>query len=160
MIKTIILFFFALVPVFVWPQGVDTVVTRFYLDTIRLDSFFLVRVDSIFSAQRPRPDVYKTFMLFRDTFDFRQYIANERSVFVSIDRQRLEVAKRYNQVVYFIARLECLMDSVFHGKNCSGIGARSVRPPIQPEEPLPPQAQQSNKSKSVLPTSKQKRRKN
>lgn len=163
MSKAIILLFFALVPSFIWPQGVDTVVTRFFLDTIRYDSFFLVRIDSVFSAQRPRPDVFKTFTLFRDTFDFRQHILNEQSVFASIDRQRVEVAKRYNQATYFVARLQCLMDSVFYGQNCSGIGARSVRPPTPPAEPSPqPPVQQQDKSKSILPASKpkQKRRRN
>lgn len=151
---------FALVPVFAWPQGVDTVITRFYLDTIRADSFFLVREDSVFSAQRPRPDVFKTFTLFRDTFDFRQYITNERSVFTSIDRQRIEVAKRYNQATYFIARLECLMDSVFYGQACTGIGARSVLPPPMPDEAPVQQNINDAKGKGIIQPIRQRRRKN
>lgn len=143
-----------------WPQT-DTVITRYYLDTLRVDSFYLVRIDSVFTASSPRPQVQITQTLFSDTFALRQFIMNERAIFAQIDAQRLELAKVFNRANYLTARLECLIDSVFHGASCSGIGARSVRlPPTesQQQSPLRNDAPATKERKKPVANQQRKRR--
>lgn len=133
-----------------WPQT-DTVITRYHLDTLRVDSFYLVRIDSVFTASSPRPQVQITQTLFSDTFALRQFIMNERAIFTQIDVQRIELAKVFNRAKYLTARLECLIDSVFHGASCTDIGARSVRLP-------PPDAQKSGAPGNDAPATNERKK--
>jgi hypothetical protein len=138
-----------------WPQT-DTVITRYSIDTIRVDSFYLVRVDSVFATGFPRPSVSISSTLFRDTFELRQFILSQRQMFYQLDAQRLEIAKAYNRASYLVARLECLIDSVFHGAACSGAGARSVKLPPDEAPSAPAESQKPAKNKAVV---KQQRKK-
>lgn len=133
-----------------WPQT-DTVITRYHLDTLRVDSFYLVRIDSVFNSSSPRPQVQITQTLFNDTSALRQFIMNERAIFAQIDAQRIELAKVFNRANYLTARLECLIDSVFHGASCSGIGARSVRLP-------PTESQQQSPLRNDAPATKERKK--
>lgn len=131
-----------------WPQT-DTIITRYHIDKLRLDSFYLVRVDSVFSMNSLRPQVYITNALFLDTTAFRQFILGERQIFAQMDAQRIELAKAYERAKYLTNRLECLMDSVFYGLSCTGVGSRVASPPSQEPPGLPAKSLPSKKGKAV-----------
>lgn len=131
-----------------WPQT-DTTITRYHIDVLRLDSFYLVRVDSVFSLNSPRPQVYVTHTLFLDTAALRQFILGERQIFAQMDAQRIELTKAYSRANYLTQRLECLMDSVFYNLPCVGIGSRVAGPPLQDPSISPAKSPPLKREKAV-----------
>jgi hypothetical protein len=109
----------------------DTTVVVFSLDTIRIDSFFLVHRDSHFSASALRPDIHQTSSFFSDTAAFSAYIASVSTEYNALISQAAALNRAKLEWNYRFERLKCLRDSVFYGLSCSGVGARMVAaPPI------------------------------
>ncbi len=108
---------------------VDTAIVVFSLDTLSIDSFFLVRTDSIFTVSAQRPKILKEYRLFRDTAELNEFIAQTAAQFTTLTNQRDQIAREWARLDYEVKRLECLRDSVFRGQGCTGIGARSIKLP-------------------------------
>lgn len=113
----------------------DTTVVVFSLDTIRIDSFFLVHRDSHFSASTLRPAIHQTSTFFADTAAFSAYIAAVGTEYNALIAQAQALNRAKLEWNYRYERLKCLRDSVFYGASCSGVGARMVAAP-PPEEQL------------------------
>jgi hypothetical protein len=110
----------------------DTPTVRYYLDTIRIDSFFLLEQTST-PGGGPRPSVLYSPTYFTDTTAFNQYIDAMYDQVAQLSVQFAALKLQRDVFAYRILRLEYLRDSIFRG--VTGVPeVRSVAPP--PTSPL------------------------
>lgn len=135
----------------------DTPTVRYYLDTIRVDSFFLLEQTSI-PGGGPRPSVIYTPTFFTDTTAFNQYIDAIRDQVTQLGVQFTALKLQREVFAYRIARLEYLRDSIFRG--VTGVPeVRSVAPP-PPTSPLRAPTDELKKPPKGTTTGGKKKQKN
>jgi len=134
----------------------DTPTVRYYLDTIRIDSFFLLEQTSI-PGGGPRPAVIYTPTFFTDTTAFNQYIDAIRDQVAQLGVQFTALKLQREVFGYRIARLEYLRDSIFRG--VTGVPeVRSVAQP--PTSPLRAPTDELKKPQKGTTTAGKKKQKN
>lgn len=134
----------------------DTPTVRYYLDTVRHDSFFLIEQTSI-PGSTPRPSIIYTPTYFSDTMAFNQYIDAVIEQRKQLTAQIAAIRQQRDVFAYRIARLKYLRDSIFRG--VTGVPeVRSVAPP--PSEPLRAPTQNRVKPQKATTTDGKRRQKN
>lgn len=158
------LFVFALLPKLATAQldtaiivfELDTPTVRYYLDTIRIDSFFLLEQTSS-PGGGPRPSVLYTPIFFTDTAAFNLYIDAIGEQITQLGNQFTLLKLQREVFAYRKARLEYLRDSIFRG--VTGVPeVRSVAPP--PAEPLRAPTDELKKPQKATTTTGKRGKKN
>lgn len=132
----------------------DTPTVRYFLDTIRVDSFFLTEQTST-PGGGPRPTVIYSPIYFTDTAAFNQYIDAIGEQIVQLGNQFDALKLQKEAFAYRKQRLEYLRDSIFRG--VTGVPeVRSVSPP--PAEPLRTPTNELKKPQKATTTGRRKQK--
>ena len=134
----------------------DSTRVTFALDTIRVDSFFLIETVTFKIEGQERPKVVATPFYFSDTTAFNQYILALSSRTAALERQKEQLDVEYSLTIKHLAELEALRDSVFRGATEAFIkttgGEVPADKPVKPRKPL--QVKEGTIKKTKLPITK------
>lgn len=107
----------------------DTNAVSYNLDTLSLDSFFLVEVNTIKRSGTPRPLVTYNPIYFSDTLAFNGYIDALLVEYDGLVKQFEELERQKNVWGYKYSRIVYLRDSVFNGY--TGGGPKMAAKPLE-----------------------------
>lgn len=99
----------------------------FDLDTLSIDSFFLVESKTFTADGSARSETHETPVFFSDTMAFNLYIDARKQRLADLLKQRNQIATEYIEVDAQITDLETLRDSVFRGVTFGGF-IRQLQP--------------------------------
>lgn len=118
----------------------DTRTIVFALDTLRIDSFFLVETSTYQASAAQRPIVTETPTYFTDTIAFNLYIEAKKQRLTDLENQKTQIGVEWLEVTDQVTDLENLRDSVFRGMTGFGF--------LRQSQPLPSSFNWSTFSKS------------
>lgn len=104
----------------------DSTSLTFALDTLRVDSFFLVETTTFKAQGAKRSETYERPVYFTDTTAFNLYIEAKKQRLVDLEAAKNQVATEYTEVSDQVTALETLRDSVFRG--VTGAFIRQIQP--------------------------------
>jgi hypothetical protein len=107
----------------------DTRTIEFALDTLRIDSFFLIETTTFQAANAQRPVVTETPVYFSDTTAFNNYIEAKGQRLVDLERQKDQIGVEWQEVAEQVLAMENLRDSVFRGETGFGFLRQSQPAP-------------------------------
>jgi hypothetical protein len=115
----------------------DTTNLSFALDTLRVDSFFLLETTTFKANGAKRSETYERPVFFSDTIAFNLYIESRKQRLVDLEKQKDQIGVEYTQVSEQITALENLRDSVFRGMTGFGF-LRQLQPAPELKSTKPP----------------------
>lgn len=105
----------------------DVTDLTFALDTLSVDSFFLIETTTFQAANAQRPTVFERPIYFSDTTAFNLYILSKAQRLTDLENQKAQIGVEYNEVTAQLTELENLRDSVFRGATGFGF-LRQLQP--------------------------------
>jgi len=117
--KSLLLFINLLVFLEAFPQERDTTLSAFSLDYIAADSFYLVRVDTVYRPGKVRPEIVYQGELYRDTSQLNEAIRQKQLYLQQLQLQLKSLQTKITETSYYIEKVTCLRDSVIFQLSCS-----------------------------------------
>jgi len=130
--KFLLLFIHLLVFLEAFPQERDTTLSAFSLDYIAVDSFYLVRVDTVYRPGKVRPEIIYQGELYRDTSQLNEAIRQKQLYLQQLQLQLKSLQSKITETSYYIEKVTCLRDSVIFQLSCSP-ESRATRPTAKDE---------------------------
>jgi hypothetical protein len=130
--KDLLIFVLCLVLYEAYPQGRDTTISVYSLDYIAADSFYLVRVDTVYRPGKVRPEIVYQGELYRDTSQLNEAIRQKQLYLHQLQLQLKALQTKITETSYYIEKVTCLRDSVIFQLSCSP-GPRATRPSAKEE---------------------------
>jgi hypothetical protein len=130
--KFLLLFIHLLVFLEAFPQERDTTLSAFSLDYIAVDSFYLVRVDTVYRPGKVRPEIVYQGELYRDTSQLNESIRQKQLYLQQLQLQLKALQTKITETSYYIEKVTCLRDSVIFQLSCSP-GPRATKPTSKEE---------------------------
>jgi hypothetical protein len=117
--KDLLIFVLCLVLYEAYPQGRDTTISVYSLDYISADSFYLVRVDTVYRPGKVRPEIVYQGELYRDTSQLNEAIRQKQLYLQQLQLQLKALQTKITETSYYIDKVTCLRDSVIFQLSCS-----------------------------------------
>jgi hypothetical protein len=130
--KDLLIFVLCLVLYEAYPQGRDTTISVYSLDYIAADSFYLVRIDTVYRPGKVRPEIIYQGELYRDTSQLNEAIRQKQLYLQQLQLQLKFLQTKIAETSYYIEKVTCLRDSVIFQLSCSS-GPRATKPSAKEE---------------------------